>query len=323
MVGVAVVVLSGCATEAPLSGNGSIAFVRSDGIYVVDPGGGPAELLIADGRAEDPSWSPDGSRIAYVRKGPPDVVVVANDDGSDPTPLFGRDWLEPSTEVSRPAWSPVGDELVFAGTWTAAGAGASGCLELECLVYARASLYRVPASGGRPELAMEPRTMPGEVAWAPGDRIIILGARPHPILFEDPEAFDPEVHDGDGGLFLVHPWTGAASRVHVRRVGPPGEMYGELAWSPDGRRLAFVDVDFDIWALDVERGVARELRGGDLPARVGGFGESFSGPVWSPDGRSLAFAARGGIHVGDADGQGARIVAPGHAWAPAWQPVAS
>lgn len=54
------------------------------------------------------TYSPDGSRIAYVGVAPPDrqSLVVAEADGSNPQVVFD-DW------VWEPVWSPTGDRIAF------------------------------------------------------------------------------------------------------------------------------------------------------------------------------------------------------------------
>jgi Tol biopolymer transport system component len=68
-------------------------------------------------------------------------------------------------------------------------------------------------------------------------------------------------------------------------LGPPAHYFGNLALSPDGRRVAADEMDQagnpDIWVLDVARGV---------PTRF-----TFEGkdnyPTWSPDGTQLVFGS--------------------------------
>jgi len=52
-------------------------------------------------------WSPDGAQIAFVRVMPGHDLWVMNADGSDPTLV--------ATSASRPAWSPDGSLIAFAG----------------------------------------------------------------------------------------------------------------------------------------------------------------------------------------------------------------
>jgi Tol biopolymer transport system component len=66
-------------------------------------------------------------------------------------------------------------------------------------------------------------------------------------------------------------------------VGEPG-TYGQIALSPDGRRVALEIPDaeggWDLWMIDVSRGVASRLTSDPAIERD---------PVWSPDGQEVVF----------------------------------
>ena len=61
-----------------------------------------------------PSWSSDGSKLAYASKDTPrslpSQITIANSDGSDPRPLFPGQQLG---EVSFQTWSPDGTQIAF------------------------------------------------------------------------------------------------------------------------------------------------------------------------------------------------------------------
>ncbi len=80
-----------------------------------------------------------------------------------------------------------------------------------------------------------------------------------------------------------------------------------LAWSRDGRWIAYVDSGGSLMAADGEGRTAPHLlaRGATQPA-------------WSPDGRHLAFVGPSGITVADADGGNPRVLVKGAY--PAWSP---
>ncbi len=86
--------------------------------------------------------------------------------------------------------------------------------------------------------------------------------------------------DKDNQLWVADVRTKAVSRVAVS----PNGMFGDLAWSPDGRWLAFVktaDNEFrEIALLEVESGRTAGLTGD----RVDSYG-----PAWSPDGKWIYF----------------------------------
>ncbi|MET0229279.1 MAG: hypothetical protein ABW234_11315 [Actinomycetes bacterium] len=100
--------------------NGRIAFVRSAGagpleeVLMANPGIGPGPVvnLTNDPFTSDtaPSWSPDGTRIAFTREGPggsTSIMVLAAGGGAEKavTPAGGFD--------GAPDWSPDGKRIAF------------------------------------------------------------------------------------------------------------------------------------------------------------------------------------------------------------------
>jgi TolB protein len=77
-------------------------------VYVVDANGTSLRrLTTSPGDDFDPSWSPDGTRIAFRRErsGEPEIWIM-NADGTQQRRL---------TDGLSPAWSPDGSLVAFAG----------------------------------------------------------------------------------------------------------------------------------------------------------------------------------------------------------------
>jgi Tol biopolymer transport system component len=110
----------------------------------------------------------------------------------------------------------------------------------------------------------------------------------------------------------------------LRKVRSGQRVGGDdgYAWSPNGRRLAFLsdrDGNFEIYVVNADGSGERRLTSAP---------ESDGGLVWSPDGRKIAFVrsildrygitTRSEIYVMDADGSGQRAL--GRGGGPVWSP---
>ena len=119
---------------------------------------------------------------------------------------------------------------------------------------------------------------------------------------------------------------------HLALTKPQPGRKRSLAWSPDGRKLAFLnDGDcrqfcFNLYVVGSDGSGLRNLTA--KLAAGGHFGDPgpASDPAWSPDGRKIAFVrlnARHGVYVVKADGSGLRNLTPKPVGAyadPAWSP---
>jgi Tol biopolymer transport system component len=83
-------------------------------VVVMDANGcNQIELPVPEGKgAYEPSWSPDGRRIAYWFPGDCDIFITNADGSGTPRPL-----LTPGVSgcAGRPEWSPDGSQIAFEG----------------------------------------------------------------------------------------------------------------------------------------------------------------------------------------------------------------
>lgn len=147
---------------------------------------------------------------------------------------------------------------------------------------------------------------PESVAWtARGDRLALSVTS-----FGIPNAYN--------GIHVIDTRTLRDAQIRTPD-DPPGEHdWFDLAWSPDGRTLAYVPAGASrtnsgtIVLLDADSGNRRVL-----PAPHG----RKSSPAWSPDGTQIAFAdevdGRHLIYRIDLDGRNLRLLTD-HGTAPAW-----
>ena len=90
--GVALMAGTRPAPPAPfgLANNGLVAYAEAGDIFTVDPVTGARRQVTAGLDADrDPRWSPDGSRIAFLRGSDRSQVVIVDADGGNPVTSLG------------------------------------------------------------------------------------------------------------------------------------------------------------------------------------------------------------------------------------------
>ena len=187
-------------------------------VYVMDIGGGDPVRLSDSERRESfqPEWSPDGSRIVFVRSvsaysRSDQEVWVMNADGSDPRMLSDGD--------SRgPEWSTDGSTIAF---------------------YRDGETWLVPPEGGDRVQITDFEAAPD--AWSPDGSLLLVESS------MDAEPGGP--HDEASDLWVV-----SRDGSSVRRLtSAPGRDWAGR-WSPDGNRILFNsnrDFDTEIYVVDV------------------------------------------------------------------------
>ncbi len=241
-------------------------------------------------------WSPDGSRLAFVRSLGFGVRRYAvNVDGSDLTRLPGPSspdgekvvFLKPSGEGQDELWvSDVdgGDERMLA-EYVAEPIAWSQDSERIAFV-SDGDLYSIaPDGSGRTKLEAERHITPLALAWSPdSERIAYL--LPDALHVVD-------VASGDEKTLV----SGVNFPTELGEISPP-------AWSPEGDRLLFIAAEpqemlpppeegeqvppplVDLWLIGADgRGLTRltETDEGEGTPQDEGF------PSWLPDGKAIAF----------------------------------
>jgi Tol biopolymer transport system component len=264
----------------------ALVYASGTELWIAEPKSAPRTLAALDGAVQFPSVSPDGRRVAFSTVGARGtwVMQVLNADGS-------RVQLTPEgSHDIAPSWSPDGSRIAFLSRHPDDGD----------------EIYVMNADGtGRVRLTRGPLQMPGIPAWSPdGSRIAYAWVDVSPEL--------PST-----GIYVVRP-DGTAP-VRISPLMAPVPDLQRPAWSPDGRRLAYLDLlEGAVWLLDADGSNSERLPLGMWAANL----------AWSPDGEHIAFnelcpgygdcsMSIWVVHV--ADGRVARLVPP-FADAPSWVP---
>ncbi|HEU4628736.1 MAG TPA: S9 family peptidase [Gemmatimonadaceae bacterium] len=263
----------------------------------------------------EPQRSPDGRWVAYV------VTVLDSARDRSTSDLWMTSWRGDTTlqltsspeSEGTPRWSPDGRYLSFLSSRPDAH---------------DTQLWLLDRLGGEARRLTDVKGGIGDYAWSPdGRRLVLLvtdpedtSSAPKPIVV-DRYAFKS---DGDGylgarrdHLYLYE----LATRTLTRLTSGPYDDE-EPAWSPDGRRIAFVSKrGEDPDRADDTNVYVVEARAGASPRQLTTFYGPDEGPLsWSPDGRLIAYrqgdAPRFSAYdvfqlaVVPADGGAARLVAP-------------
>jgi dipeptidyl aminopeptidase/acylaminoacyl peptidase len=317
---VGAVLLAGSRQRVPLpfgpAANGQIAYADTDGaIRGGQAGNAPAPVLVSGPGNERPVFSPDGTRLAFLRAdalGNLDILVVGADGGA-PKVLTSDALLS----IGHLGWAPDSRSVV------AVVAGSIHVFDVDGTLPPRVLNEQVGIGGSVSDLD-EFNAELGDLFRPPdGDEILYIGNGPEgaglyrqplaggdpigllttedsPIPFADLSSaqWSPdgdyvtvaasERMDGSGGRLYVMNADGTDLRRLSTFESPVGLVHEEhAAWSPDGTQIAFLrwinsqdgtDVR-PVTIVDVASGDEREV--GDV--NVNGY----AGWGWSPDGRSI------------------------------------
>ncbi|HEV8564002.1 MAG TPA: hypothetical protein VGR41_03755 [Actinomycetota bacterium] len=259
--------------QPPVRTNGVIAYasIGEQGVFwTIRPDGSDRTKVDVDvpGFVGVPSWSPDGTRIAFAVNSfddphPPGGyydIYTANADGTDPTRLT-------SEEIDHnPVWSPDGTRIAYVHGYSN-----------------DQQIWVMNADGSDPHQVTDRKGLNIFPSWSPDGSniafvsyegsnadIYVMNADGTNVLrltddpaHEDQPAWSPEgeriafTSEGgeDSGIYTMSP---DGSGV-IKLLDDPDPANLGIAWSPDGTRMAIVSIrgpgnDRNVYVLDIETG---------------------------------------------------------------------
>lgn len=214
-------------------------------------------------RGSRPSWSPDGTQIAYI--GPAENLCILQIDA--PETVQTPHCVNIRPEVP-PAWSPDGLHLAVVEQirTLSDSLGSNQLLILTADMQPKAQ-YPLPIH----EIS--------GLDWSPNGQTIAFGA-----AGETATSYEARLEQIRNNWAV---YTFDLRSEAIVQLSAPGLYIYDLDWSPDGSQLAFV-MDYqrnrDIYIVDIGNG--NEMR------RITSAPTGESSPSWSSDGRWLAFVAQ-------------------------------
>lgn len=301
----------------PLHHNGQIVSGIGSRLFALNLTNGDTQTIFSAPAGDavlDPAYSPDGTKLAYLRG------VLAGGYATNIDSIWVLDTTTGHTQLLTAcnacgefdyiSWSPDGSRLAFSQ------ADQRGSLQL----------YLIDADGTHlAQLTHFPAAQnAAQPTWSPdGNRIAFtfftIGNVPNQGEVNTSVSLDVIGADGTGLATLLAA-SGQSSGYDSHYLFP--------AWSPNGSRIAYVldppqpggggENQYQVWLVNPDGSHRTEIFRQNGCCVAAGF---YAGPAWSPDGTRIATVVMSTLWVMNADGGAPKSPGQVGYYRPAWQPV--
>jgi len=312
-------------------------------IWTMKPdGSGLKQITSGHGDDREPSFSPDGSTIAFASdrafKGSYDIWTVELSSGAL------KQWTSAADDEYEPAWSPDGHEIAFvsgAGTMGKTIEGIDAAGHQHTLATLGTASGRVESPSWSPDgKTISWTEFSGEGLFMDSSHLMVAGAAaskeddvfPFPAVWLSQNEL---IYTGNGHIFRMNVASKQQSEIpfsadiewkrpeyrykqYSFNSTAPKPALGILApdLSPDGKRIAFTALN-NLWEMQI----------GEKPHQLTHDAFFEEGAQWSPDGKYLAYASDNdgvmNLYVRDMSTGGVKRVSASPTSAqllPAWSP---
>jgi dipeptidyl aminopeptidase/acylaminoacyl peptidase len=256
-------------------------------IWLVDTASGKQRpLLSAGGQCSDPSWLPDGTRLAYWEnvdgKGQYSIYSLRDQSTKHvpglPDSASSINWspdgrsIAFSMFVPDPATPPIGGTLPKpeGADWGPPLEQASAFGSFSPAKPGHAEIFLMPAEGGTPRQLTHGKLDLSGAKWSPDERYLFLSATPDERVQEEQDVYRVTVADG-----TITDLTNRYGADRNPLVSPDGSKIAYFGYEQRG--LVFHHAH--LYVMDLKSGTARSL--------TSGFDQDIRGFKWAADSKRL------------------------------------